>query len=46
MVVEKCLGSNRSGTKLKGMEVLMMYIEVENKGDGVVVSWVTLSTSV
>ncbi|KAJ3412335.1 Microtubule-associated protein, microtubule dynamics during spindle orientation [Chytridiales sp. JEL 0842] len=36
MVVEKCLGSTRTGTKLKGMEVLMMYIEVENKGDGVV----------
>ncbi|KAJ3195013.1 Microtubule-associated protein, microtubule dynamics during spindle orientation [Irineochytrium annulatum] len=36
IIVEKCLGSTRAGTKAKGIEVLLMYIEVENKSDGVI----------
>ncbi|TPX69294.1 hypothetical protein SpCBS45565_g02541 [Spizellomyces sp. 'palustris'] len=29
MVVDKCLGSNRAGTKAKALDVLMMYIEID-----------------
>ncbi|KAI9347159.1 hypothetical protein DFJ73DRAFT_836828 [Zopfochytrium polystomum] len=36
VVAEKCLGSSRVGTKTKGQELLLMFIEVENKADGVV----------
>ncbi|KAI9105402.1 hypothetical protein DFS34DRAFT_7380 [Phlyctochytrium arcticum] len=30
MVVDKCFGSNRTGTKQKGLEILFMYIEIES----------------
>ncbi len=30
-VVTKCLNSNRARTKEKGMEILMLYIEIERQ---------------
>lgn len=36
-LVEKCLGSARSGTKNQAIELLLQYVEVENSGAGVVV---------
>jgi cytoskeleton-associated protein 5 len=37
-LVDKALGSVRAGTKKKGVELCCMYVEVENGGEGVVVS--------
>ena len=37
-LVEKSLGAMRAGTKRKGMDLCGMYVEVENNGDGVIVS--------
>jgi cytoskeleton-associated protein 5 len=37
-LVDKALGSVRAGTKKKGAELCCMYVEVENSGEGVVVS--------
>lgn len=37
-IVEKALGNSRAGTKKKGMELCAMFVEVENTGEGVVVS--------
>ena len=36
-LVEKCLGSTRTGTKNQAIELLLQYVEVENSGGGVVV---------
>ena len=36
--MDKALGSVRAGTKKKGVELCCMYVEVENGGEGVVVS--------
>jgi len=38
-LVDKALGSVRAGTKKKGVELCCMYVEVENAGEGVVVSF-------
>ena len=40
-LVDKCLGSARAGTKSKAIELILRYIEVENNGEGVVVSFIT-----
>lgn len=37
-LVDKALGAARAGTKRKGTDLCLMYVEVENAGDGVVVS--------
>lgn len=37
-LVDKCLGSTRAGTKRAAIELAMLYIEVENTGEGVIVS--------
>lgn len=37
-LVDKCLGSTRAGTKNKAIELILLYVEVENQGEGVVVS--------
>ena len=37
-LVEKTLGSVRAGTKKKGTELCLMYVEVENTAEGVIVS--------
>ncbi|EIW68411.1 hypothetical protein TREMEDRAFT_71988 [Tremella mesenterica DSM 1558] len=34
-IVDKALGSTRTGTKRKGMDLAAMYVEVENTGEGV-----------
>lgn len=36
-IVEKALGNARAGTKKKGSELCVMYMEVENGGEGIVV---------
>lgn len=36
-LVDKCLGSTRAGTKRAAIELAMLYIEVENTGEGVIV---------
>jgi hypothetical protein len=36
-IVDKCFGSNRAGTKAKAIEAALLYIEVENTGEFVVV---------
>lgn len=38
-VVDKGFISTRAGTKAKAIEVALLYIEVENDGSGVVVSF-------
>ncbi|KAJ9096595.1 hypothetical protein QFC19_007128 [Naganishia cerealis] len=35
-LVDKCLGSTRAGTKRSAIELCMLYIEVENTGEGVI----------
>jgi hypothetical protein len=45
-LVDKALGSVRAGTKKKGVELCCMYVEVENGGEGVVVSSTFLSVDV
>jgi hypothetical protein len=42
-LVDKALGSVRAGTKKKGVELCCMYVEVENAGEGVVVSFFSTS---
>lgn len=37
-IVEKALGNSRAGTKKKGTELCATFVEVENTGEGVVVS--------
>jgi cytoskeleton-associated protein 5 len=37
MIIEKSFASVRSGTRAKALDLLLMYIEIENKGDAVVV---------
>lgn len=37
-LVDKALGAARAGTKKKGAELCAMYVEVENGGEGVMVS--------
>lgn len=39
-IVEKALGSARAGTKKKGMDLCAMFVEIENGGEGVMVSCV------
>lgn len=36
-LVDKCLGSTRAGTKNHAIELVLLYVEVENGGAGVVV---------
>lgn len=36
-LVDKCLGSTRSGTRNQALEAILQYVEVENDGAGVVV---------
>ena len=36
-LVDKCLGSTRAGTKNAAIELILLYVEVENGGAGVVV---------
>lgn len=38
-LVEKALGAPRAGTKKKAMELAAMFVEVENTGEGVMVSY-------
>ena len=38
-VVEKCLGSTRAGTKKNALELCLLYTEVEDSGDNVVVRY-------
>lgn len=42
-VVEKCLGSTRAGTKVKAIELCLLYTEVEDSGDNVVVSFTSFT---
>jgi len=37
-LVDKALGAARAGTKKRGSELCAMYVEVENTGEGVIVS--------
>lgn len=37
-VVEKCIASTRTSTKQKALDILLMYVQVENSADAVVVS--------
>lgn len=37
-VVDKCMGSSRQSTKQKAIALAVDYVEVENGGDGVIVS--------
>lgn len=37
-LVDKCFGSSRQATKQKAISLALDYIEVENNGEGVVVS--------
>ena len=37
VLVEKCFGSSRAGTKNQAVELVLQYVEVENGGAGVVV---------
>jgi cytoskeleton-associated protein 5 len=37
-LVEKAFGSARAGTKKNAIELCLAYVEVENSGEGVVVS--------
>lgn len=41
-LVDKALGNNRAGTKRKGLDLCAMFVEVENGGEGVVVSLLNL----
>ncbi|WVR09379.1 hypothetical protein IAU60_006446 [Kwoniella sp. DSM 27419] len=43
-IVDKALGSARAGTKKKGAELCVMFVEVENGGDGVMVSAIEMIT--
>jgi cytoskeleton-associated protein 5 len=38
-LVDKCLGSTRAGTRNQAIELTLQYVEVENGGAGVVVSY-------
>lgn len=42
-LVDKCLGSTRTGTKNQAIELVLQYVEVQNGGAGVVVCIVGLS---
>lgn len=42
-LVDKALGAARAGTKKKGAELCAMYVEVENGGEGVMVSGTRLN---
>jgi len=44
-LVEKCLGSTRTGTKNQAIELLLQYVEVENSGASVVVWYFTTCVS-
>ncbi|TFK42613.1 microtubule associated protein [Crucibulum laeve] len=35
-LVDKCLGSTRTGTKNQAIELILQYVEVENSGTGIV----------
>lgn len=37
--MDKALGATRAGTKKKGAELCAMYVEVDNTGEAVVVSY-------
>ena len=37
VLVEKCFGSSRAGTKAQAVELTLQYVEVENGGAGAVV---------
>jgi cytoskeleton-associated protein 5 len=42
-LVDKCLGSTRSGTKSQAIELILQYVEVQNGGANLVVcGWFTL----
>ncbi|KAI9009704.1 armadillo-type protein [Gaertneriomyces semiglobifer] len=36
ILVDKCLGSNRAGTKARALDVLLTYIELDSTGDAVI----------
>lgn len=38
VLVDKCLGSTRAGTKNQALELILQYVETENGGTGVVAS--------
>ena len=44
-LVEKALGAPRAGTKKKAIELAAMLVEVENTGEGVMVSYSSLPCS-
>lgn len=37
-MVDKCFGATRQGTKTKASEAALLFVEIENSGEGVVVS--------
>lgn len=39
VLVDKCFGSSRTGTKNQAVELVLRYVEVENNGAGVVVCY-------
>jgi cytoskeleton-associated protein 5 len=42
-LVDKCLGSTRSGTKSQAIELILQYVEVQNGGANLVVcEWIVL----
>jgi len=43
VLVEKCFGSSRAGTRTQAVELALQYVEVENGGAGVVVRGVSPS---
>lgn len=44
-LVDKCLGSARAGTKNAATELILLYVEVENGGAGIVVSSIAILLS-
>jgi len=43
-LVDKCLGSTRAGTRNQALEAALQYVEIENGGAGVVVSYIRAPT--
>jgi len=43
-LVDKCLGSTRAGTRNQALEAALQYVEIENGGAGVVVSYICAPT--
>lgn len=42
VLVDKCLGSARAGTKNQALELILQYVEVENNAAGIVVRFLAL----